>query len=595
MNTKIKNTILIVDDELISRILLRKVFEEKYNVIEACNGKEALDMMRAYGDISVVILDIFMHEMNGYQVLGEMRKDAELKRIPVVVLTSLDDEDDQIRALELGAADFIEKPFNSRMIQLRIRNIIERKKSEMIAKENEMMRMRLAQNEELLRIAQTDEKTGLDNKHTFFRKAANLIKNNPNTKYAIVVWDIDNFKVYNDLFGSVEGDRLLKRIGDTYSVHKELLSSRLYAEQFAICVPAENMQIERRLDHWERFLAYENKHFEFIPRIGVYVVDDSTDDVRLMCDRAVMALKSVKNSYSEKIAYYNDTMRQSLLDEQEIIAQMLPALKSGQFKLFFQPQYNHVNGCMIGVEVLVRWMHPEKGILSPAVFIPIFEKNGFIARLDEYIFEETCKFVRKCLDSGMNIVPASVNFSRIDLYNPQFCAKLCELIEKYNIEPWMVCIEITETAYIDNPNQLIAVVDQIKSNSFNVYMDDFGSGYSSLNMLKELSVDMIKLDMTFITDNMLQKRSRIILKSIIKMMKHLNVRVIAEGVETMEQADYLRQMGCRLVQGYLYARPMPEEEFIAKLKSAKLDENKDSYDVLGSVLKKPVIKKDSDI
>lgn len=291
-----------------------------------------------------------------------------------------------------------------------------------------------------------------------------------------------------------------------------------------------------------------------------------------MCDRALLALRSVKGSYSNKLAYYDGSLRNRLLDEQELIGSMQAAIDREEFVLYFQPQYNYDTGELVGAEALVRWNHPTRGMLSPGVFIPLFENNGFISTLDEYIWEHSCRTMRRWLDDADRLVPVSisVNISRLDIYNPNLCQTLKSLVEKYSLPPSYLKLEITESAYMETPEQLIEVVSTLQSMGFTVEMDDFGSGYSSLNTLKDVPVDVLKLDMKFLSIGDNDSRGGNILSSIIRMARWLQLPVIAEGVETKEQADYLNSIGCSFMQGYYFSKPVPDPEFEALLINSKL-------------------------
>ena len=259
-------------------------------------------------------------------------------------------------------------------------------------------------------------------------------------------------------------------------------------------------------------------------------------------------------------------MLKELLKEQELISEMEPALAKRQFILYLQPQYDYTTNTMTGAEALVRWKHPEKGLIPPGLFIPIFENNGFICKLDLYVWEEACRLLRKWIDLGLNPVPISVNISRRDIYSQNLVDIFENLIKTYKLDPRMLRLEITESAYMDNPEQLIKVVDDLRDLGFCIEMDDFGSGYSSLNTLKDVPVDVLKLDMKFImsatqgTDSEKSKGGHI-LSSIVRMANWLKLPVIAEGIETGIQADYLKSIGCFYMQGYYFAKPMPVDEY----------------------------------
>lgn len=293
----------------------------------------------------------------------------------------------------------------------------------------------------------------------------------------------------------------------------------------------------------------------------LYEITDRTVPVELMCDRAVGVVDTIKGIYDQYVAVYDDTIRDILLREQAITDAMETALSENQFIVYFQPKHSLNDDRMAGAEALVRWIHPEWGFMSPGEFIPLFEKNGFIRRLDEYVWESVCEKLHEWKDKGYSIVPVSVNVSRADIYHSDLVDKFCRLIEKYEIDPSYLHLEITESAYTENPEQIISTVEELRNKGFVIEMDDFGSGYSSLNMLGEMSLDILKLDMKFIRNQMAKPAERSLLKAIIEMAHTLDLKVVAEGVETAEQKDRLKSMNCDYAQGYFYAKPTPSADY----------------------------------
>ena len=569
-----RHTVLIADDSPSYLEMLHFLFEENYTVLEAENGADALVCMRAHPGLSAVILDLLMPEMDGFQVLEAMRADPALSRVPVIVVTSEDDPTSETRALDLGAADVISKPYYGQTMLRRVRNTIARSDTARIAEQNRAYELRFQQQANMLRLADYDELTGIFNKRAFCAHVREALGSNPKTVYAIFRWDLDRFKVFNDIFGTQAGDTLLREIGAF--LHSTAVPGCIYghleSDHFAICMPqsmaAEN-SISAAIEAWFKHYPLP---FNFSPRFGIYVVDEPDVDVSLMCDRALLALRTVKGSYSNAIAYYDDSLRHRLLDEQELIGSMQEAIDREEFVLHFQPQYNYDTGELVGAEALVRWMHPTRGLLSPAVFIPLFENNGFISTLDEYIWEHCCRTMRYWLDNADKLVPISlsVNISRMDIFNPKLCQTLKSLVEKYGIPPAFLKLEITESAYMETPEQLIEVVSTLQGMGFMVEMDDFGSGYSSLNTLKDVPVDVLKLDMKFLSFSDNDSRGGNILSSVIRMARWLQLPVIAEGVETKEQADYLNSLGCTYMQGFLFSRPLSAEAFDELLTKSRL-------------------------
>lgn len=435
--------------------------------------------------------------------------------------------------------------------------------------------------------ADYDTMTGLYNKDRFFVETRKLLDENPNIQYVIMVSDIQRFKVINDLYGVKKGDDLLKYISkyiqDNYKGNSTY--GYLESDHFVYCFPYDKAQFRIWEEKTARYLENFDIDFKIVQYYGLYVIEDKSIDVSLMCDRARLALHEVKGDYLTRLAYYDDKLRKRILEEQEVVNRMNQALTNKEFIVYLQPQYNLVTCELIGAEALVRWRLPDGTMMSPATFIPIFEKNGFITQLDRYVWEEVCAILQRWHLKGMEMVPISVNISRKDIYNLALPTVFHNLIDSYSIPANYLKLEITESAYVENPEQLMETVSHLQKMHFTVEMDDFGSGYSSLNILKDVPVDVLKLDLRFLSSDTSAQDSRggNILNSIVRMAKWLNLPVIAEGVETMAQADFLRSIGCQFVQGYLYSPPVPVSDFENILNNSKLH-RKDSEIINSQVL-----------
>ncbi|NCC16508.1 MAG: EAL domain-containing protein [Clostridia bacterium] len=555
-----KKTILIADDAEPNRLLLKKIFSTEYYVEEAKNGLEALEKLHELADVAVLILDIMMPKLDGFGVLEAMQQDEYLRSIPIVVTTANNEEDVQIRALTCGATDVMTKPFSPQIILHRIKNIMARKDSEKLAEQNRAIKLEL-------RLMDTDEKSGLYNKNAFHRYTSKMLQKYPHKKFVLIRWDIDNFKVYNDWFGTEAGDAYLTKIGDFFRIYEEKntaikIYARYDADHFVCCQEADGFEPEAITKIINEYMEQlKTLDFEYTPRVGLYMINDPTLDVALMCDRALLALRSIKESYGKRYAWFDDSMREILMEQQEIVNEMEFALRDGQFTTYLQPQYNYETGKLIGAEALARWQHPRKGTLLPNQFIPLFERNGFISRLDENIWEQVCILLKKWQDRGMPLVPISVNVSRRDIYNPHLLGTIVALLQKYDLDPTLLHLEITESAYTQNAEQLVNTVNLLRNHGLEVHMDDFGSGYSSLNMLQNVPVDILKLDMRFLGHDYANERSGNILNAVVRMATALRLPVLAEGVETKEQADFLRSIGCLLMQGYFFSKPMEIGDF----------------------------------
>ena len=435
---------------------------------------------------------------------------------------------------------------------------------------------------QLRHLSEYDELTGLLSHSAFVRTVEKILAEHPDEVcsggFAMVYFDILKFKAINDRFGVSEGDRLLCYIANGLSsyIRPQEAACRIGSDQFALLLNRSGEKLETFINQYLRAVEQYDLSYEIVSNVGIYLINDRNLSADAMLDRAILAQSTIKGSYVTKFNYYSEDLRSAMLGEQEIVGMMNTALAERHFVVYYQPQYDHSTGELIGAEALVRWLHPEHGLISPGVFIPIFEKNGFITRLDFYVFDQVCRFQRMRLDQGLNTVPISVNLTRYDIYQHDFVEQLENIRQRYNVPVELVCVEITETAVVGDNQHASKVIEQLHQRGYVVEMDDFGSGYSSLNVLKDIDLDILKLDMRFLTTAMQSGRSGTILSSIVRMAKWLSLPVIAEGVESMQQADYLKSIGCNYIQGFLYARPMPEGDFTTLLGRSTLGETRPS-------------------
>ncbi len=383
-------------------------------------------------------------------------------------------------------------------------------------------------------------------------------------KLLIVYFDILHFKLINDIFGSDAGDSLLIRAAAavTEAARETGAGCRIASDRFVLFTDYEEDKNDERVNTMLDRIMQFNLAYEIVSNAGIYVAQGTDVSAEAAVNRAIMAQSVIKGSYIQRFHYYDEELRKKLLTEQEITGLMRAALREEQFVVYYQPQYNHSTGMLVGAEALVRWLHPEKGLIPPGLFIPVFEKNGFITSLDLYVFEKVCVFIRHCIDKNLPLVPISVNLTRYDIFSPNFFERMEEMLSKHRVPSRYVRIEITESAALGNSQFINDAVKKLHSYGFIVEMDDFGSGYSSLNILKDIDFDIIKLDMKFLDKEQGSKnRGGTILSSIVRMVNWLGLPIIAEGVETVRQADFLKSIGCDYIQGYLYSKPLPEEEY----------------------------------
>lgn len=539
--------ILIVEDNIINRKMLGQILTSQYTVLEAENGQEALTVLKEYGEeISLILLDIIMPVMDGYTFLAHIKADSAYSSIPVIVTMQSNGEADEVSALSHGASDFVAKPYRPQIILHRVASIIH-----------------LRETAAMINLMQYDRLTGLYSKEFFYGRVKEILVQNPNKEYDIVCSDIDNFKLINDIFGIPAGDQLLCDVADLYLkyVGDKGICGRLNADQFA-CL------LERGYEYKDEIFIHKTAEINalsnaknVVMKWGIYRIHDKSQSIEQMCDWALLAARSIKGQYGKYFATYDNELRSKLLQEQKITDSMETALTENQFEIYLQPKYRIKDNQLAGAEALVRWNHPEWGFQSPAQFIPIFEKNGFITKLDQYVWERACEVLRDWDDKGYLPVSVSVNVSRADIYNANIADILMSIVRKYGLTPARLHLEITESAYTENPKQIIDTVGHLRKLGFVIEMDDFGSGYSSLNMLNKMPVDVLKLDMKFIQSETAKPVNQGILRFIMALARWMNLSVVAEGVETIEQLDRLKEIGCDCVQGYYFAKPMPVPEF----------------------------------
>lgn len=714
MNDEI--VILIVDDIEVNRVILRGIFEEDYKVIEADDGTTALDILNSGTKVDIILLDIIMPVMNGIDFLKEIKKNKDYREIPVIVNTQAGEQENEYKALALGADDFIAKPYNPKIIKRRITNIIEKTiyqrknmrevledtqhqmynlidtvpggigilevssaneklkmsyfndglssmlgyiKGELQAKiDNDIYDVIYSKDEEVLKeIMNKDEDeiihckirlinknknilwtgvsakmldaspdsktfhvvfmdlteemkaetkmkntmmelkyrverdtlTGLNNRDSFYNSVEKLLNKDNEHTYVIGILNVDRFKIVNELFGSKNGDMILKNIA---AVLKKMTKNngtcaRLEADRFAICTTAE--YIDRNIGEIEHFLvgkdSWNSLNYPIFLHAGFCIVDDRETPIDLLCDRANMAMQEVKGNYITRWNYYNESLKKSILIEQELTNEMDTALENHEFVVYYQPIVDVRTKKTISAEALVRWQHPKKGMISPGIFIPAFEKNGFITKLDMYVCEEVCRHQREEKNRGNRVVPVSVNLSRINFYNENLYDEVLGLLDKYDLKSEDIKLEITESAYEDNPQDLIMAIHTLQKYGFKVLMDDFGSGYSSLNMLKDCCFDILKIDMKFMDDLEQSERASNIIYTIIQMAKNLQIETVVEGVENEKQYEMLRSMGCDNIQGYYFSKPVPADAFVGRLeKESAMEETDEFYDDRDTIL-----------
>ncbi|MBQ9043985.1 MAG: EAL domain-containing protein [Eggerthellaceae bacterium] len=537
-----RRKILVVEDNDLNREMLCAVLQQKFDTIEATDGiagLEALDEHRT--ELSLVLLDVYMPRCDGFEFLRRMRADERFDTLPVIVATASDSVDDELECLKLGANDFVLKPYKSEIIMNRVSNMIS-----------------LRESASLVNDLTWDDTTGLYSKELFYRTVEDILETNPNTEYDLVCSDIDGFSVLSDRYGTEKCDELLRALADQLrdKLPGYVVGGRIGADVFAFLAdhrpswPAEGPQ--NALGD----LPVPNVSVKF----GIVERIDRAMTVSKACNRAMRALETVKGRHGLLIALYDDDLHQRQELEQTIRETMEKALEDLQFAVFYQPKHDVSTGKTGGAEALVRWTHPEIGFVSPGLFIPIFERNGFITKLDMFVWEEACKEIKRCEELGLPAIPISVNASRLDFDVPDLPARICAIADKHGVDHALLHVELTESAYAENPDAVVRMLNELKGLGFSTELDDFGAGYSSLVSLNTLPLDVMKLDMSMVRQATATGDFRIV-ESTIKLAQVLGLKTVVEGVETAEEARRVTEMGCDLIQGYYYSRPLSKDDF----------------------------------
>ena len=541
-----KRQILVADDEFINREILENVLADEYDVLKAEDGEMAYEMIKKNRNtLSLILLDLIMPKLTGLELLARLGEDPELKGIPVIVLTS--DQDSEVTSLKKGAYDFIPKPYpQPDVIKARISRSIE-----------------LAEGRQIISSTERDELTGLFTIEYFYRYGNQFDKIYPSADRDALCFDINHFHVLNERFGIAKGDEILKCIA--HRLEEEFNDSgcfvcRKAADTFLVYCPHK----DDYSDAVEKVSAViEELGTAVKVRVGVYSLCDKKLDIHARFDRAKIAADKIRNNYSVFISNFDEALIDAELYAEQLVEEFPKALAEKQFQVYFQPKYD-IRGdkpVLSSAEALVRWSHPTLGMISPGKFIPLFEEDGLIAQLDEFVWRRTAETIAGWKKRLGISVPVSVNLSRAEMYDPGLIDMMEKITGDNGITPKDMYLEITESAYVSDSDQIVDRVKTLREHGFFIEMDDFGSGYSSLNMISELPVDALKLDMMFIRSAFAKTNDTRMISIVIDIADYLGIPVIAEGVETEEQYLALKKLGCAIIQGYYFSNPVPAAEF----------------------------------
>ncbi len=421
-----------------------------------------------------------------------------------------------------------------------------------------------------------DPVTNIYNGNKFINKAVSFIENNKTATHAIISIDFYHFKFINEKYGYEEGNRILQKFANILAENSKENSiyARFSADKFLVLYPnctrneVENY-VKTLQSKIKNFTTRKNQSVTLAIFSGICIFNNPDTSLTVLIDNATLARTSLTLTNNSQYAFYEDKMLEEYLHQNDLEGNMLSALENDEFKVFLQPKFDIRTGIVCGAEALIRWHYNHTKLLSPATFVPLFEKNGFITTIDLFVLESACKLLKSWEDNNKQLIPISVNISRVHLENEAFYPKVVQLFEKYNTPTKYIEFEITESIFIEDVNALINTIEKFHKLGVSVSIDDFGSGYSNLNLLSNVNVDTIKLDKSlFRLDN---TKDKIIIESIVNLASKLNVNTISEGIETIEQKQFLESIGCHFVQGYLYSKPIPilefEEKYITKRKN----------------------------
>lgn len=427
---------------------------------------------------------------------------------------------------------------------------------------------RLEQEKKLRKLAFIDPVTGLDTYTKFQFDLQSILQSNPTKKFFIFTFDVDNFKYINNYYGYNIGDSILTIIHKLYSetLLSNELCARLYSDHFVMLL--EDASTQRLNSLFSSEITIDN--IIVYLSAGIYEITDSNENVNLMVDKANLASKNSKGTHHKKVEFYNVEIDKKLIQNEQAKRAIEKAIQNDEIVPFFQPKVNINTNEIEGAEALARWITKAGIIIPPSDFIPLSEKTGLIHEIDFIILEKTLRFLRKCLDDGIDCTPISINFSRMHLMSHDFIVRLISKINEYQIPPKLIEIELTETVIFDNYQIIEEFINHLHKQGLQISMDDFGSGYSSLNMLKDVEIDVIKFDRGFLQDTQKSERQKVILSAITNMAVGLGIKVVVEGVETQENVNLMKEYGCTIAQGYYYAKPMPIDQFEIIFKEGKL-------------------------
>ena len=544
-NTGEKRKILIVENDEFNLKSLISLLADRYEIITACDGKIGLRLLEEnYKDLALVLMNIQIPVLSGFDFLRKVQEDPFLSLIPIIVMTASDAPKTEVVCLNLGAADYIRKPYHAELIKKRLENVI-----------------RLRESSVSLREIEKDSLTGLYTEQAFFHYSRRIMQFRSDKKMHVIIGRIKDFELIISIYGRKKANELLCYMASIYNKKFKYGLLAKKGKASFLCLLSDDY----KLDH-QRMDNVINEFTENAPikgiriKYGIYKNIDKNLSIATIYDYASMAAETVMEDYNHDYAYYTDELAQKRIYNQMIENCFTDALKNKEFMIYYQPKIDVITEKVIGAEALVRWQRTDGSMISPENFIPIYEKNGQIQKLDAYIFGQVCRLQKRILDESKKLLSVSVNLSRSSILCEEIVEQYTKIVRENDIPITCVPLEITESASVYG-QKVVKVAERLLQSGFKLHIDDFGSGYSSMESLSRLPFSVLKIDKSLI-DHICETRVEILVNHIIKLSKDLNMRVLAEGVETKEQLDILRKIKCDEIQGFYYARPMPEVEFV---------------------------------
>lgn len=544
----VKQKILLAIPDAKVQSELNDIVKDLYSFVSTTNENEIIEYLTNKDEqIISAVIDINI----AVPIVEKIRKIPSFENFPILICTKAENSEIEDILIDLNVIDFLKAPFVPRRVLNRLKTAA--RLSEIASAVNELER---------------DELTGLFTRKAFLRNAEIEIANNPGKHFCIIAFDFDNFKSSNSLYGVEKCNEFLAYTAKKMmAMYPHGISGRYGGDQYIILFEYKEAVNLELLDSISKEILDTAPIPHQIVKMGIYAPIDVDIPIVICCDRAFLAINGIKGKYGKNLAFFENNLQNQLLNEQRIIESMERALEEEQFQVFYQPKHETITGHIAGAEALVRWNHPEYGFMTPNQFIPLFERNGFITKLDVFVIERVCKDIQRWQQDGYPLIPISINVSRRDFIEPGCIEHQIEIINSYGIDHSLLHMEVTESLYSENPEIIISKLKQVQDLGFMIEMDDFGAGYSSLGLLSSFPLNILKLDISFVR-NIIQ--NEIVIENIIKMAHRMELLTVAEGAESTDQFKILKTLGCDYIQGFYFSKPLSISDFEKYLKKSSV-------------------------